>query len=118
MKIAIMAVALTFALSGTSALAQNGTAAGPTSLSGTGPSNIGGQDPAMVGNRAAHRTHHRHAMNANARALYYPGPHYPGPVGWYGALNGANHPTPSSSQGDVGPRGNNNGTLTGYYRGW
>jgi hypothetical protein len=49
---------------------------------------------------------------------YYPGPYYPGPVGWYGALNGANHPTPGSSQGDVGPGGNNNGTLTGYYRGW
>jgi hypothetical protein len=61
--------------------------------------------------------HHRHP-----RALYYPGyypgPYHPGPVGWYGALNGANHPTPSSSQGDVGPGGNNNGTLTGYYRGW
>lgn len=28
-------------------------------------------------------------------------------------MNGANHPTPSSTQGDVGPRGNNNGTLTG-----
>jgi hypothetical protein len=57
--------------------------------------------------------HHRHP-----RALYYPGPYYPGPVGWYGARNGANHPTPSSTQGDVGPGGNNNGTLTGYYRGW
>jgi hypothetical protein len=26
--------------------------------------------------------------------------------------NGTNHPTPSSTQGDVGPDGNNNGTLT------
>jgi hypothetical protein len=33
------------------------------------------------------------------------------PVGTVGA-NGANHPTPSSSQGDVGPEGNNNGTRT------
>jgi hypothetical protein len=47
------------------------------------------------------------------RAMYYPG--LGGP---YGALNGANHPTPSSSQGDVGPDGNNNGTLTGSYRSW
>ena len=121
MKIATMAIAMTFLLSGTWAFAQ-GTASGPTSLSGTGPSNIGGQRPSDLGNGAAYRTHHRHAMNANARALYYPGyhpgPYYPGPVGWYGARNGANHPTPSSTQGDVGPGGNNNGTLTGYYRGW
>lgn len=34
----------------------------------------------------------------------------------YGAFNGTNHPTPSSTQGDVGPDGNNNGTLTGGYR--
>jgi len=51
MKIATMAVALTFALPGTWAFAQ-GTAGGPTSLSGTGPSNIGGQEPWNVGNRA------------------------------------------------------------------
>ncbi|TWB96060.1 hypothetical protein FBZ93_108100 [Bradyrhizobium macuxiense] len=38
--------------------------------------------------------------------------------GWYG-FTGSNHPTPSSTQGDVGPEGNNNGTLTGpYYRAW
>jgi hypothetical protein len=36
--------------------------------------------------------------------------------GYYG--NGANHPTPSSTQGDVGPEGNNNGTRTGVYRRW
>lgn len=36
----------------------------------------------------------------------------------YRALNGTNHPTPSSTQGDVGPEGNNNGTLTGIYRSW
>ena len=42
---------------------------------------------------------------------YYPGVERP-----YGALNGTNHPTPSSTQGDVGPDGNNNGTLTGGYR--
>ncbi|MBR0849481.1 hypothetical protein JQ543_17140 [Bradyrhizobium diazoefficiens] len=34
----------------------------------------------------------------------------------YGTLNGSNHPAPSSTQGDVGPEGNNNGTLTGIYR--
>ncbi|OMI10912.1 hypothetical protein BSN85_14280 [Bradyrhizobium brasilense] len=38
--------------------------------------------------------------------------------GWYGSFNGTNHPTPSSTQGDVGPEGNNNGTLTGVYRRW
>jgi hypothetical protein len=27
------------------------------------------------------------------------------------------HPTPSSTQGDVGPQGNNNGTFTGWYGG-
>jgi hypothetical protein len=51
------------------------------------------------------------------RPMYYPG-YYPGPGPWGRGLNGANHPTPSSSQGDVGPGGNNNGTLTGYYRQW
>ncbi|WP_407168457.1 hypothetical protein [Bradyrhizobium sp. ORS 111] len=46
--------------------------------------------------------------------------YYPAQPGWYGSLNGANHPTPSSTQGDVGPEGNNNGTLTGpyYYGQW
>ena len=50
--------------------------------------------------------------------------YYGGPGAWYnsynfyGGYNGANHPTPGSTQGDVGPRGNNNGTLTGIYRGW
>jgi hypothetical protein len=34
----------------------------------------------------------------------------------YGVLNGTNHPAPGSTQGDVGPDGNNNGTLTGVYR--
>ncbi len=63
----------------------------------------------------------------NSRA-YYDGPRYetvqphvmyqPAQPGWYGAMNGSNHPTPSSSQGDVGPEGNNNGTLTGVYRQW
>ncbi|MET4389000.1 hypothetical protein ABIB73_004765 [Bradyrhizobium sp. F1.4.3] len=47
------------------------------------------------------------------RAMYYPDT-----AGPYGALNGTNHPTPSSTQGDVGPNGNNNGTLTGGYRNW
>lgn len=47
------------------------------------------------------------------RAMYYPGT-----AGPYGAVNGTNHPTPSSTQGDVGPDGNNNGTLTGVYRSW
>src|SRR5689334_24055541 len=58
---------------------------------------------------------------------YGPGPGWgPPPVyyrgyggrgyGYYG--NGANHPTPGSTQGDVGPGGNNNGTLSGYYRPW
>ncbi|OAF14236.1 hypothetical protein AYJ54_42485 [Bradyrhizobium centrolobii] len=44
--------------------------------------------------------------------------YYPSPMGPYGAFNGANHPTPSSTHGDVGPEGNNNGTLTGVYRNW
>ena len=44
-----------------------------------------------------------------------PRAYYPD-AGPYGALNGTNHPTPSSTQGDVGPEGNNNGTLTGAYR--
>ncbi|CCD92986.1 conserved exported hypothetical protein [Bradyrhizobium sp. ORS 375] len=43
-----------------------------------------------------------------------PGPSY-GP-GWGAGYNGTNHPTPSSTQGDVGPWGNNNGTRSGYYR--
>ncbi|WGD56013.1 hypothetical protein QA641_20215 [Bradyrhizobium sp. CB1650] len=48
-----------------------------------------------------------------------PGPmYYPGPATPYGPLNGTNHPTPSSTQGDVGPGGNNNGTLSGRYRYW
>ncbi|MHC2618603.1 hypothetical protein ACVIW2_000635 [Bradyrhizobium huanghuaihaiense] len=45
-----------------------------------------------------------------------PRAYYPDAGGPYGALNGTNHPTPSSTQGDVGPDGNNNGTLTGHYR--
>ncbi|WP_426437521.1 hypothetical protein [Bradyrhizobium genosp. P] len=44
--------------------------------------------------------------------------YYPAQPGWYGSYSGANHPAPSSSQGDVGPEGNNNGTLTGIYRQW
>ena len=40
-----------------------------------------------------------------------PGTHS-GTVGSNMRANGANHPTPSSTQGDVGPGGNNNGTLT------
>jgi hypothetical protein len=71
MKIATMAIAMTFLLPGTWALAQTGTAGGPTSLSGTGPSNIGGMRPADLGNTVAPRTHRRHAMNANTRAGYY-----------------------------------------------
>lgn len=43
---------------------------------------------------------------------YYRG-YGPG-YGYYG--NGSNHPTPSSTQGDVGPGGNNNGTLSGHER--
>lgn len=43
--------------------------------------------------------------------------YYHAPARW-GSLNGANHPTPYSTQGDVGPEGNNNGTLTGRYRYW
>jgi hypothetical protein len=44
--------------------------------------------------------------------------YYPGAAGPYGVINGSNHPAPSSTQGDVGPQGNNNGTLTGIYRTW
>jgi len=45
--------------------------------------------------------------------MYAPGPVYSGRF-----YNGSNHPAPSSTQGDVGPQGNNNGTLTGVYRQW
>ncbi|MGJ4939125.1 hypothetical protein ACQR1W_01010 [Bradyrhizobium sp. HKCCYLS1011] len=46
-----------------------------------------------------------------------PQPMYYGGRGWYGGYgNGTSHPTPSSTQGDVGPQGNNNGTVTGVYR--
>ncbi|WP_315778651.1 MULTISPECIES: hypothetical protein [unclassified Bradyrhizobium] len=48
---------------------------------------------------------------------YAPGP-AAGPVTWSRGYNGTNHPTPGSTQGDVGPSGNNNGTLTGVYRQW
>ena len=53
---------------------------------------------------------------------YYSAPpsvaYYPGTTGWYGPMNGANHPAPASTQGDVGPEGNNNGTRTGIYSRW
>ncbi|CCD84019.1 conserved exported protein of unknown function [Bradyrhizobium sp. ORS 285] len=42
----------------------------------------------------------------------------PGPAAWGRGFNGTNHPTPGSTQGDVGPQGNNNGTQTGIYRQW
>ena len=42
----------------------------------------------------------------------------PAPATWGRGYNGTNHPTPGSTQGDVGPDGNNNGTLTGVYRQW
>jgi hypothetical protein len=47
--------------------------------------------------------------------MYY---HNYGPrgYGYYG--NGSNHPTPSSTQGDVGPEGNDNGTTSGIYGRW
>lgn len=48
--------------------------------------------------------------------------YYRSGYGWNGGSgrygNGANHPTPSSTQGDVGPQGNDNGTVTGIYRRW
>jgi hypothetical protein len=47
--------------------------------------------------------------------MYYRGYGQRG-YGRYG--NGTNHPTPSSTQGDVGPQGNDNGTTTGIYRQW
>ena len=47
--------------------------------------------------------------------MYYRGYGQRG-YGRYG--NGSNHPTPSSTQGDVGPQGNDNGTTTGIYRQW
>jgi hypothetical protein len=50
---------------------------------------------------------------AQPQAMYYPAQ-----PGWSGSMSGANHPAPSSTQGDVGPQGNNNGTLTGIYRRW
>ncbi|CCD92985.1 conserved exported hypothetical protein [Bradyrhizobium sp. ORS 375] len=48
---------------------------------------------------------------------YAPGP-VAGPATWGRGYNGTNHPTPGSTQGDVGPAGNNNGTQTGIYRQW
>ena len=45
-----------------------------------------------------------------------PRAYYPDVAGPYDMYNGTNHPTPSSTQGDVGPGGNNNGTLSGRYR--
>jgi hypothetical protein len=48
MKLTTIALAMTFALAGTFAVAQggpNGTAGGPTSLSGTGSSTSGGSSP-------------------------------------------------------------------------
>jgi hypothetical protein len=53
-------------------------------------------------------------VTGGPQPMYYRG--YGRGYGTYG--NGSNHPTPSSSQGDVGPGGNNNGTLSGYYRPW
>ena len=45
--------------------------------------------------------------------------YYSAPTVWgQGYYNGSNHPTPSSTQGDVGPDGNNNGTQSGVYRQW
>jgi hypothetical protein len=41
---------------------------------------------------------------------------YYGRYAWNERPNGSNHPTPESTQGDVGPGGNNNGTVTGVYR--
>lgn len=55
---------------------------------------------------------------ASPGVTYYSDSTYPGSTGWYGPMNGANHPAPSSTQGDVGPEGNNNGTLTGVYSRW
>jgi hypothetical protein len=56
MKLTTIAVALTFAVSATSALAQggnpNGTPGGPSSLSGTGPSTYGGDTPGAAGSGA------------------------------------------------------------------
>lgn len=63
---------------------------------------------------------------AGPPAQAVPPSYYGGAYGAYGAYDyygGApttrgwrqNHPTPHSTQGDVGPDGNNNGTLTGRY---
>jgi hypothetical protein len=56
MKLTTIALASSFALSGTFAFAQaggpNGTAGGPTSLSGTGPSTSGGDSPGAVDRNA------------------------------------------------------------------
>ncbi|WP_316177988.1 MULTISPECIES: hypothetical protein [unclassified Bradyrhizobium] len=49
---------------------------------------------------------------------YARGPVTWGTTTWGHGYNGTNHPTPGSTQGDVGPSGNNNGTLTGVYRQW
>lgn len=59
----------------------------------------------------------RPGWDAPAYETVQPRAYYPD-AGPYGALNGSNHPAPSSTQGDVGPAGNNNGTRTGVYRYW
>src|SRR5580700_4755986 len=111
MKIATMAIAMTFLLSGTWAFAQ-GTASGPTSLSGTGPSNIGAQSPSDLGNGAAYRTHHRHAMNANTRAAYYRA----GAIGAGAAAVGTAAAVAATSP-NWGWGGSSYDTDTGYYGG-
>ncbi|QOG20699.1 MULTISPECIES: hypothetical protein [Bradyrhizobium] len=58
----------------------------------------------------------RAGWDAPAYETVQPRAYYPEVTGPYGTLNGSNHPAPSSTQGDVGPAGNNNGTLTGVYR--
>ncbi|RZN06325.1 hypothetical protein CWO91_29510 [Bradyrhizobium genosp. SA-3] len=58
----------------------------------------------------------RVGWDAPAYEPVQPRAYYPDVAGPYGAYYGTRHPTPSSTQGDVGPDGNNNGTLTGGYR--
>ena len=110
MKIATMAVALTFALPGTWAFAQ-GTAGGPTSLSGTGPSNIGGQEPWNVGNRAPPARVAGVAGRQTRRAVYGAGVVGAGAaaVGTAGAV--------AATSPNWGWGGNPYQTGTGYYAG-
>ena len=95
--------------------------AGACLIAGTAGAAAQGYDRPYYGRQSYDRYGNAYAWGPQVVPGYAAVPpgrgYYYRPSGW-GALNGANHPTPSSTQGDVGPEGNNNGTLTGVYRAW